>query len=302
MVGGHLQRTGYRHGVLAVAALSALVAAMYTHSSFTYPLPETSYSSSPILSGAYIKPHRFAIAIIVLNAISCALTVLMSVAIDWHFAIRTPAYVEFSWVGLAWCAELISVILAGIAAPNRDVCSLDKTSLGAYGGLVLMGKRLCSNWTAVFVTSMMSLILFTFHLTWHIVFRLWHRAALARRPTSPIDLWSTPIPKYYPISPHETQKKDDRGFLAVDERGTKPESSIVMDTYSLMFNPAAARNAERVAKEGTREHQIPVVNVIAPMEDHGTTDVSAHITKTTPYYPPGLETETKEQQLRPSSD
>ncbi|KAH7334406.1 hypothetical protein B0J17DRAFT_770755 [Rhizoctonia solani] len=303
MVGGHLQRTGYRHGVLAVAALSALVAAMYTKSSFASLLSETSYSSSPILSHAYTKLHRFATATIVLNAISCALTVLMSLAIDWHCAIRTPAYMEFSWVALAWCAELISLILVGISTPHTDVCSLDKTSLGGYGGLVLMGKRLCSNWTAVFTTSMMSLILFTFHLTWHIVFRLWHRAALAGRPTSPIDLWNTPLPKHYPINPHETQKKDNRVFLAPGERGTKPaEHSIVMDPCSRIFNLTAVRNSERVAKEGVREHEIPVANATAPIEDHGTADIQANMLEAAPCHPPGLETEAQERQLCPSSN
>ncbi|CAE7152666.1 unnamed protein product [Rhizoctonia solani] len=98
MVGGHLLRTGYRHGVFATAALSALVAAMYTQSSFIYPVSETTYNSLPILSDAYINSHRFATGIIVLNAITCALTFLMSLVLDWHFAIRTPAYIEFVWV------------------------------------------------------------------------------------------------------------------------------------------------------------------------------------------------------------
>ncbi|CAE6463823.1 unnamed protein product [Rhizoctonia solani] len=106
MVGGHLQRTGYRHGVLAIATLSALVAAMYTQSSFTYPISETVYYDLPVLNDAYLKPHRFATTIIVLNAITCALTALMSLLVDWHLAICTPAYIEFTWVGLTWSAEL----------------------------------------------------------------------------------------------------------------------------------------------------------------------------------------------------
>ncbi|KDN41461.1 hypothetical protein RSAG8_07411, partial [Rhizoctonia solani AG-8 WAC10335] len=302
MVGGHLRRTGYRHGVLAVAALSALVAAMYTQSSFINPLSETMYNNLPVLSDAYIKPHRFATTIIVLNSITCALTTLMSLAFDWHFAIRTPAYIEFTWVGLAWCAELASAILAGVSAPHADVCSLDKTSFGAYEGLVLTGKTLCSNWTAVFVTSVMPLIMFTFHFTWHIVFRLWHRAALARRPTSPIDLWNTPLPKYYPISPHETQKGDNTVFLALDERGTKPEDSIIMDPYSLIFQPVAVRNTERVAEEGVRDHEIPAMKVTAPIGDQGMACVRANVSEAIPHLPPGLETEANDQQLCSSSN
>ncbi|CAE6525873.1 unnamed protein product [Rhizoctonia solani] len=292
MLGGHLERTGYRHGVLGIAALSSLVAAMYTQSSFM-DSPSETYSSSLILSDAYMRPHRFAIAMTALNATTCALTALMSLVLDWHFAIQVPAYMEFGWVGFVWCAELASVILASISAPNTDVCSLDKTPLGTYEGLVLLGKRLCSNWTAVLVTPVMALIMLTFHFTWHIVFRLCHRATLARRPTSPIDLWNTPLPKCYPINPHETQKKDDPVFLALDERGTKPEDSIVMDPYSRIFRPVAVRNAERVAKKGVKDYEVPVVNVTAPIEDQGPTYTQANLPEMTPQAPPGLKRETK---------
>ncbi|CAE6412762.1 unnamed protein product [Rhizoctonia solani] len=295
MAGDHLKRTGYRHGVLAVAALSALIAAMYTQSSFVDPVSETEYNIAPIISDAYIKPHQFAAAMIALSTTTCALTVLMSLILDWHFAIRTPAYIEFGWVGLAMGVELVAVILAGISAPLTDVCSLDKTPLGAYEGLVISGRGLCSNWTAIFVTSMMSLIVFAFHFTWHIVFRLWHRAALARRPTSPIDLWNTPLPKYYPINPHETPKREDQAFMALDERGTKPEDSVVLDPYSLIFKPVAVRKAEKLVKDGAEGREMPVVNVVAPLEDRETICIRGNTSEATLGTPPGLEVEMKDQ-------
>ncbi|CUA69668.1 hypothetical protein RSOLAG22IIIB_04046 [Rhizoctonia solani] len=292
MVGNHLQRTGYRHGVLAIAALSALVAAMYTRSSFILPLSETMYHSLPVVGDAYIKPHRFATIIIVLNAITCVLATLMSLVLDWHFAIRIPAYVEFTWVGLAGCAELASVVLAGISAPHTDVCSLEKTSLGAYQRLVLAAKGLCSNWTAIFVTSVMALVMFAFHFTWHIIFRLWHRAALLRRPTSPIDLWNTPLPRYYPISPHEVEKMNETS-LAPEERGTKPKNSNTVDPYNHILELFAVQNVERT-KESAREHEVPVAKVSAPTEDQ---EVNSHYD-----FPPDLETEAKNQQMRSSDN
>ncbi|KAJ1301585.1 hypothetical protein OPQ81_008833 [Rhizoctonia solani] len=231
MTSGHLQRTGYRHAVLAVAALSALVAAMYTQSSFTDPLSKTEYISLSILGDAYTEPHRFAIAIIVLNTITCALTAVMSLVIDWHFAIRVPAYIEFSWFGVAW-------------------------------------------------------------------------AALARRPTYPIDLWNTPLPKNYPISPHETQKKDDPVFFALDDsqRGAKPEDSIAMDPYSLIFRPTAVKDAQRVAQEGVKVHELPVVNVIAPIEDQGAAYTQDNASQATLHTPPGLEKKTGDHLPYSSSD
>ncbi|CAE6347674.1 unnamed protein product [Rhizoctonia solani] len=302
MAGDHLKRTGYRHGVLLIAALSALVAAMYTQSSFVHPVSETEYSISPITSDAYIKPHQFSIAMIILNAITCALTTLMSLIIDWHFAIHTPAYVEFGWVGLAAGLELASVVLAGISAPQAEVCSLDKTSFGVYEGLVTSGRRVCSNWTAVLVTSVISLIMFIFHFMWHIIFRLWHRAALARRPTAPIDLWNTPIPKYYPINPQETVKREDAAFLALGERGIKPEDSIVMDPYSRIFKPVAVRKAEKLVKNGTIGHEMPVVNVIVSIEDREAKCVQGNASETTLNAPPGIELNMKGPKLHSPSD
>ncbi|KAF8711941.1 Beta-flanking protein, partial [Rhizoctonia solani] len=213
----------------------------------------------------------------------------MSLIIDWHFAIHTPAYVEFGWVGLAAGLELASVVLAGISAPQSEVCSLDKTSFGVYEGLVTSGRRVCSNWTAVLVTSVISLIMFIFHFTWHIIFRLWHRAALARRPTAPIDLWNTPIPKYYPINPQETVKREDPAFLALGERGIKPEDSIVMDPYSRIFKPVAVRKAEKLVKDGTVGHEMPVVNVIVSIEDREAKCVQGNASETTLNAPPGIE-------------
>ncbi|EUC63943.1 transmembrane protein, putative [Rhizoctonia solani AG-3 Rhs1AP] len=300
MVGGHLQRTGYSHGVLAIAALSALVAAMYTQSSFIHPLSETMYNDLPVLSDAYVKPHQFATTIIALSAIACALTALMSLVIDWHVAIRTPAYMEFTWVGLAWSAELASVILAAISSPYRDVCSLEKSSLGIYNGLVITGKELCSNWTAVFITSVMSLIMFTFHLTWHIGFRLWHRAALSRRPTSPIDFWNTPLPRHYPINPHETQQKDNTVSLALNERDIKPEDSVIRSPSEFDFIIEQA--SDRVAREDVRGSNIPVVKVFAPIEDQGTLCGRTTVSESTPHVPPGLEKELEDQHSRSPSN
>jgi hypothetical protein len=56
-------------------------------------------------------------------------------------------------------------------------------------------------------------------------------------------------------------------FLALDERGTKPEDSIAFDPYRRIFTPVAVRNAERSAGEAAKAHAVPVVNVIAPIED-----------------------------------
>ncbi|CEL53857.1 hypothetical protein RSOLAG1IB_06638 [Rhizoctonia solani AG-1 IB] len=295
MAGGHLERTGYRHGVLAVAALSALTAAMYTQSSFADPVSESEYDISSVISDPYVKLHRLSVPVTVLNATACALVALMSLMVDWHFAIRAPAYVEFVWVGLAVCLELVSIIVVATSAPGADTCSLDKTPLGVYEGLVISGKRLCSNWTAVLVTSVVSFVGFAFHFAWHIIFRLWHRATLARRPITPVDLWKTPLPKYYPIGPHESQKRDDPAFLALDERGTKPEDSVGMDPYSLIFRPIAVRKAERLANDGTVGHKMPVVNVTAPMEDRGPTHIQGNPSKETLDSPPGLTLETKGQ-------
>lgn len=118
------------------------------------------------------------------------------------------------------------------------------------------------------------------------IFRLWHRAALASRSTSPVELWKTPLPRGYPITPVEKTKEDTPAFLALNERGIKPEDSIAFDPYSRIFNPVTVRKAERIAEEVPKELVIPVVNVTAPIDDP---EQGRARLDSSPESPPGLQ-------------
>jgi hypothetical protein len=106
-----------------------------------------------------------------------------------------------------------------------------------------------------------------FHLVWHMLFRLFHRTTLANRPTTPVDMWTTPLPRNYPIHPHERQEEEDRTFVALNEAGTAPTESKAFNPYSLIFEPVAARNAHHSAHAATGEHATTVVSTRVSADD-----------------------------------
>ncbi|KAF8604105.1 hypothetical protein BDV93DRAFT_544390 [Ceratobasidium sp. AG-I] len=267
MTGSHLERTGFRHGVLAIAALGALVAALWSSSSFIGPLSSRPFIQTPRIQNAYS-------AILVLNAFTALVITIMVLVVDWHFDLHIPAYAEYGWVATVLSIEIIGIVLTGVSAPP-EVCSA--------GDSLMRSSWFLSNTTG----------LVTLHLAWHIVFRVWHRSVLVNRPNTPVDMWRTPLPRHYPISPREKQKNEDPNFMTLEENGPAPADSEALDPYNLMFAPVATRKAQRSAKEAAKEHaaQAPSARVSAEdLENAPSRDnLSFTSTKAGELIPPGLD-------------
>ncbi|KAG8716933.1 hypothetical protein FRC08_008506 [Ceratobasidium sp. 394] len=199
MSSSHLDRTGFRHLVMGIATITTLIGAMWASSSFLGPISGKSLASTPTLDDTYSRISHYTVPIIALNSSVAFIIIVMSLIVDWHFDIPLPAYMEFAWVGVAWCIQLVSTIItASVASPSalcrtNDLAPSETWSMGA----------LCSNCKAVLASSVIALTALTLHLSWHLLFRLCHRATLANRPTTPVNLWTTPLPRKYPINPYE---------------------------------------------------------------------------------------------------
>lgn len=130
-----------------------------------------------------VEASRYAKGILALNAISCGIITAMTLILDWHLDIRIPAYKEFSWIGITWCFELgkhvsfgyvikvmlirgylqVAIVLSGISVP-REVCSINENEDASKDSVVFktqvrLGRAMCSNWQAGFVTMMMTITL-----------------------------------------------------------------------------------------------------------------------------------------------
>lgn len=156
--------------------------------------------------------------------------------------------------------------------------------------------QLSSLWSPVrvvrfcFVSRLIYPLLVTFHLAWHIIFRAWHRATLANRPATPVDMWKTPLPRNYPIDPREKQKDEDPNFMALEENSVAPVDSDTLDPYNLMFAPVAARKVQRSAQEAAKEHAAPIPSARVSAEDLTANDNASFVSsKAGELIPPGLE-------------
>ncbi|KDN34003.1 hypothetical protein RSAG8_12911, partial [Rhizoctonia solani AG-8 WAC10335] len=45
------------------------------------------------------------------------------VILEWRLGIRIPLRMEYACVGLAWCAQLVAIILTNVANPNEPIWS-----------------------------------------------------------------------------------------------------------------------------------------------------------------------------------
>jgi hypothetical protein len=151
------------------------------------------------------------------------------------------------------------------AGVSVAVCDMDHLSPPEMGS----GTVLCSNWKAVLYSSVVALICrelhvsssgfranqfsissVTFHLVWHLLFRLFHRTTLANRPTTPVDMWKTPLPRNYPIHPREKQEEEDKTSVALNETGTPLTESNTRRPYNPMLSPAASADDLEKGAEG----------------------------------------------------
>ncbi|KAF8602931.1 hypothetical protein BDV93DRAFT_545069 [Ceratobasidium sp. AG-I] len=292
MPGFHLDRTGFRHGVLAIAALGALVASMWTSSSFIGPLSKHPFPQTPKIQTAYSVASQFSIAILVLNALTALVITIMSLVVDWHLDLRIPAYAEYAWVATALFIETIVIILTGVSAPPV-VCSIHGSSQQVPPPEIVSAIAICSNWKAILSSSLIAMVFLTFHLAWHLIFRIWHRSALANRPNTPVDMWKTPLPLHYPISPREKQKDEDESFVTLEENGSAPVESGALHPRNVTSTPVAARKAQLSVKEPTKGHATRVPSIRVSVGDLETAtsrdDVSFESTKAREPVPPGFE-------------
>ncbi|KAH7326941.1 hypothetical protein B0J17DRAFT_223012 [Rhizoctonia solani] len=66
------------------------------------------------------------------------------VILEWRLNIQVPLHMEYGYVGLAWCTQLVAIFLEDVATPNRTIWS---------------------NWGFINLTSVISLVALTTHLT-----------------------------------------------------------------------------------------------------------------------------------------
>ncbi|KAG8740535.1 hypothetical protein FRC10_004185 [Ceratobasidium sp. 414] len=75
-------------------------------------------------------------------------------------------------------------------------------------------------------------------------------ATLADRPTTPVDLWTTPLPRKYPINPYEKGQRRAKVSMALGRADAPPTNSYVS-------TPVTAQNTYSGADEITRGYSRP---------------------------------------------
>ncbi|KAG8723667.1 hypothetical protein FRC09_002261 [Ceratobasidium sp. 395] len=243
MPGSHLDRTGFRHLVMGIATIATLTGVMWASSSFLGSMSGKSLAFTPTIEDTYSRISRYTIPIIVLNSSVALIIFIMSLVVDWHFNVSLPAYIEYAWVSAAWCIQLVSIIIiASVASPYdlcqaKDVAPSDTWSRDA----------LCSNWKAVLASSVIALVALALHLSWHLMFRLCHRTALANSLTVPINIWTTPLPRKYPISsPEKSRRQAGKASMALSEVPHSPANSYTSTPVTASHTGYSAEGSPRV--------------------------------------------------------
>ncbi|CAE6427818.1 unnamed protein product [Rhizoctonia solani] len=164
MQASHTGYARYRPTFLALAALSSFVSATWTAvallSSASNPSEFLIRNNYWTLQWAYIGLHRYALPIVLLNYASFLFIFVLKVVLGWRLEIQIPLHVGYACFGLAYCAQIVVVVLSGISAPD-EMCSMrweDDPRNQTYKQYAEIGQSFCSNWSAAFSTSIISLV------------------------------------------------------------------------------------------------------------------------------------------------
>ncbi|QRV83322.1 hypothetical protein RhiJN_11338 [Ceratobasidium sp. AG-Ba] len=264
MAGSHLDRIGFRHLVMAIAALAALTGGLWTTSSFVGPMSNRALPNTPTIENAYNRISRFATTVVALNSSVASIIVLMSFIVDWHCDILLPAYKEYAWIGTAWCIQLVSIIIVATTGSPSTVCNPNRlTPMESWSG-----SAMCSNWKAILVPSIIALVALSFHVVWHMIFRLCYKSILSNSSTT-FSFWATPLPRKY-----------------------LPRKTPTPEPPSTVSTPAAAQSAHTNSQGATRGYFTSTApRVSADDLERGVVPDNASVasSQTEKISPPGLE-------------
>ncbi|KAH7326944.1 hypothetical protein B0J17DRAFT_710188 [Rhizoctonia solani] len=257
MSDSHAGHTRYRPILLGLAILSSFVSATWTASAFL-PSPSThKYAGYLIRNGywnlqwSYIGLHRYAIPAVLLNYGAFLLLFVPKVILKWRLDIRIPLIVEYIYLGLACCAQIVAVILGGIAAPEDKICSVDVEDFRWGKNFLLyaeIGRSFCSNWSACFWTSIVSLVALTTYFIsspfiWGVIIRIVLPERLRER-NSPETSCEEPLLPEYSIRPAEAFE-----IQVLDGSAINPKDSIVFDASSQVLAPVTQHKQRGGSKE-----------------------------------------------------
>ncbi|QRW12057.1 hypothetical protein RhiLY_11056 [Ceratobasidium sp. AG-Ba] len=282
MAGSHLDRIGFRHLVMAIAALAALTGGLWTTSSFVGPMSNRALPNTPTIENAYNRISRFATTVVALNSSVASIIVLMSFIVDWP-AILLPAYKEYAWIGTAWCIQLVSIIIVATTGSPSTVCNPNRlTPMESWSG-----SAMCSNWKAILVPSIIALVALSFHVVWHMIFRLCYKSILSNSSTT-FSFWATPLPRKYLVRLKGSQR---RASISV-ALGGKPRKTPTPEPPSTVSTPAAAQSAHTNSQGATRGYFTSTApRVSADDLERGVVPDNASVasSQTEKISPPGLE-------------
>ncbi|CAE7227366.1 unnamed protein product [Rhizoctonia solani] len=163
----HIKYARHRIVLLALASLSSFVSATWTAGAF---LPRNPISADAVffignkcwtLQGAYRDLHDYAPPIIALSYGLLSIVFILKVILEWRLEIHIPLLAERICFTLAYCSQIVVVILGAMSAPDKSACSMrweDDPWSRTYAEYAEIGQSFCSNWKATFSTSIISLV------------------------------------------------------------------------------------------------------------------------------------------------
>ncbi|CAE6452948.1 unnamed protein product [Rhizoctonia solani] len=259
MPDSHVGHAWYRPILLGIAIICSFISATWTASAFL-PSPSThKYADFLIrnrywnLQWAYIGLHHYAIPAVILNYGTFLLLFVLKVILQWRLGISIPLVVEYICLGLAYCTQTVAVILGAIAAPEDKICSVDVQDFHWGQNFLLyaeIGRSLCSNWSAGFWTSVISLFALTPYfvsipLIWGAIVRIVLPKRL-REFNPPEASCEEPLLPEYSAHPAEAFE-----IQVLDESATARKDSIIFDASRRNLTPVT----EHKQQGGLREPQ-----------------------------------------------
>ncbi|CAE6535749.1 unnamed protein product, partial [Rhizoctonia solani] len=260
MLGSQASHASYRLIPLGLAALSSFISATWTAVAFLPSPTSHKYAAFLIrnnywaLQWAYIDLHRYALSIIALDYGTFLLIFVPTVILEWRLDIQIPLRAEYTRFGLACCAQIVAITLERISTPNESICSMQDSPWNpVYTLYAQIGRSFCSNWSAAFATSIISLLALAIYLVFPIIT---HALAIIRivlsehlrEHNSPETPCEEPLLPQYSARPVENFE-----VQVLDESAIGPEDSIVFDPSSRTLAPVVVHKFQGSPKKPQKD-------------------------------------------------
>lgn len=107
--------TQYQSRLLVVATLSSFISATWGGAD--------RFSNKAWSLWGFIELGFYTFPIVNLVYATFFLIFVPKVILEWRLGIRLPSRTEYACVGLAWCAQLVAIILTNVMHPNEPIWS-----------------------------------------------------------------------------------------------------------------------------------------------------------------------------------